>query len=164
MGNVVILFKVPIFQLKIRVILIKKQWDCQGKQPQITKLIFHCHGKSQMNGGWGVNERSWNNDYRYESGILSRKSSRKPRIHKELAAGKIAFRMFAEWMNVGTAPISKLKCLSGKLRDESGAKYQFSFSFQYISKSILFSTHSKSGIQRSVVWCLAIEFSNQGFQ
>lgn len=57
-------------------------------------------------------------------------------------------------MNVGTAPTSKLKCLSGKLWEEGGAKYQFSFSFQHISKSILFSTHSKRGLW-SVAWPLS---------
>lgn len=35
--------KAPTFRLKVRVMFIKSQ-------PQITKLIFHCDGKSQMVG------------------------------------------------------------------------------------------------------------------
>lgn len=44
-------------------------------------------------------------------------------MYKELAVGKTGFKMFAEWMSVGIAPTSKLRCLSGKFCDESGAEY-----------------------------------------
>lgn len=58
-------------------------------------------------------------------------------------------------MSVGTEPLSKLTCLSGKLCAEGGAT---------IRLLSLFNIFQRVRLQWSVVWCLAIEFSYQGFQ
>lgn len=58
-------------------------------------------------------------------------------------------------MSVGRDPLSKLKCLSGKLCAEGSA---------YIRLLSLFNILERVRLQWSVVLCLAIEFSYQGFQ